>query len=74
MAVGKGKKRQRTDYDESGLQVHPPEDHAAGPTAVAVSMKRSLERMGTARTVRTLLRLNQADWTHKSDPEPKHQS
>ena len=54
-----------------------PEDHAAGPTAVAVSMKRALERMGPTRTARTLLALNQAEgfdcmscaWP---DPEPGH--
>ena len=45
---------QRTDYDESGLEVHDPKDAAAGATAVAVSMKRSLERMGPARTASTV--------------------
>ncbi len=70
-------KRQSTDYDESELKVNPPEDHAAGPTAVAVSMKRALERMGPTRTARTLLKLNQAEgfdcmscaWP---DPDPGH--
>jgi formate dehydrogenase major subunit len=53
------------------------EDHAAGPTAVAVSMKRALERMGPTRTAQTLLKLNQAEgfdcmscaWP---DPDPGH--
>jgi molybdopterin-dependent oxidoreductase alpha subunit len=71
------KKRQTSDYDESGLTVTAQQDHAAGPTAVAVSMKRALERMGPTRTARTLLRLNQAEgfdcmscaWP---DPDPGH--
>ncbi len=69
-------KRQRDDYDESSLRVHEQEHVAAGPTAVAVSMKRALERMGPSRTSQTLLRLNQAEgfdcmscaWP---DPDPK---
>ena len=52
-------------------------DHAAGPTAVAVSMKRAVEQMGVRRAMRTLLRLNQVDgfdcqgcaWP---DPAPGH--
>jgi formate dehydrogenase major subunit len=63
--------------DESGLTVSPPEDHAAGVAAVAVSMRRALHEMGPVRTARTLLRLNQADgfdcmscaWP---DPEHRH--
>ncbi|SDR97484.1 formate dehydrogenase major subunit [Nocardioides scoriae] len=43
------------DIDESDLVVTHPEDHAAGPTAVAVSMKRAIEGMGVRRTARTLL-------------------
>ena len=70
-------RRQTNDYDESQLRVGEPEDHAAGLTAVAVSMKRALERMGPVRTARTLLELNQAEgfdcmscaWP---DPEPGH--
>jgi molybdopterin-dependent oxidoreductase alpha subunit len=70
-------KRQRDDFSESELTVHPQQDHAAGPTAVAVSMKRALERMGPARTARTLAKLNQAEgfdcmscaWP---DPDPGH--
>lgn len=65
------------DIDESELSVSRPEDHAAGPTAVAVSMKRAVEGMGVRRTAQTLLKLNQADgfdcqgcaWP---DPSPDH--
>ena len=65
------------DHDEADLEIRPQEDHAAGPTAVAVSMKRSLEHMGMRRTAETLLRLNQAEgfdcmscaWP---DPDPGH--
>ncbi|MCD2125103.1 FdhF/YdeP family oxidoreductase [Rhodococcus ruber] len=72
-------RRHDRDYDERDLEVDDAEDHAAGPTAVAVSMKRSLERMGPIRTARTLLRLNQAEgfdcmscaWP---DPDPGHRS
>src|SRR6476620_3695195 len=49
------------DYSEADLVVKGQEDHAAGPTAVAVSMKRSLDRMGVKRTAQTLLKLNQAE-------------
>ncbi|MET1006046.1 MAG: molybdopterin-dependent oxidoreductase, partial [Propionibacteriaceae bacterium] len=70
-------KRQTLDYNESDLTVEHQEDHAAGPTAVAVSMKRALERMGPKRTAQTLLKLNQAEgfdcmscaWP---DPDPGH--
>ena len=34
------------DYSEADLEVEHPKDHAAGPTAVAVSMKRALEPDG----------------------------
>ena len=65
------------DIDESELVVGHPEDHAAGPTAVAVSMKRALRGMGVRHTAQTLLKLNQADgfdcqgcaWP---DPAPEH--
>ena len=67
----------RNDIDESSLSVSHPEDHAAGPTAVAVSMKRAVDGMGLRRTAQTLPRLNQADgfdcqgcaWP---DPSPEH--
>ncbi len=70
-------KDEERDYDEADLEVGPPKDHAAGPTAVAVSMKRALEHMGVVRTAETLLQLNQAEgfdcmscaWP---DPEPGH--
>jgi formate dehydrogenase major subunit len=63
--------------DEAGLTVSPPEDHAAGVTAVTVSMRRALQEMGPVRTARTLLRVNQVDgfdcmscaWP---DPEHRH--
>ena len=70
-------KRRTDDPRDSGLEVRSQEDEAAGVTGVAVSLKRSLERMGPARTARTLLKLNQADgfdcmscaWP---DPDPEH--
>jgi len=72
-------KRRKTEVVEQDLRVTPQEDHAAGVTAVAVSMKRSLERMGPLRTSRTLTRLNQTEgfdcpscaWP---DPEPGHRA
>ena len=65
------------DYSEDDLRVGKAKDHAAGPTAVAVSMKRALGHMGVKRTTQTLLRLNQAEgfdcmscaWP---DPDPGH--
>jgi formate dehydrogenase major subunit len=65
------------DYDEADLSIEKPKTHAAGITAVAVSMKRSLERMGPTRTAKSLLKLNQAEgfdcmscaWP---DPDPGH--
>jgi molybdopterin-dependent oxidoreductase alpha subunit len=67
------------DIDEDDLEVHPPKDHAAGVTAVRVSMQRSLSLMGASRTAKTLLKLNQADgfdcvscaWPDP-DPENRH--
>ncbi|NKY30723.1 FdhF/YdeP family oxidoreductase [Nocardia gamkensis] len=49
----------KRDIDESELTVSPPEDQAAGVTAVAVALKRSVEEMGVIRTARTLARVNQ---------------
>jgi molybdopterin-dependent oxidoreductase alpha subunit len=43
------------------LEVHRAKESAAGVTGVAVALKRSVERMGPARSARTLLKLNQAD-------------
>jgi molybdopterin-dependent oxidoreductase alpha subunit len=50
-----------SDIDESDLEIHGQQDHAAGPTAVAVSMKRAVEQMGVRRTTKSLLKLNQTD-------------
>lgn len=49
----------RQDIDESNVVVTHPKDHAAGVKAVAVSMQRAVEQMGTVRTAQTLPRLNQ---------------
>lgn len=65
------------DVDEDDLEVDGTAHAAAGPTAVAVAMKRAVEQMGVTRTARTLLRLNQVDgfdcqgcaWP---DPDPEH--
>ncbi|MFH5207137.1 FdhF/YdeP family oxidoreductase [Antrihabitans spumae] len=50
-----------SDIDESALAVTSPKNKAAGLTAVAVSMRRSLEQMGLLRTSRSLARLNHHD-------------
>jgi formate dehydrogenase major subunit len=50
-----------SDIDESELTVGQAQDHAAGPTAVAVAMKRAVEQMGVRRTSQTLRKLNQVD-------------
>ncbi len=65
------------DIDESELSVGHAKDHAAGPTAVAVTMKRAIEQMGIRRATKSLLKLNQVDgfdcqgcaWP---DPAPEH--
>src|SRR3954452_10125754 len=44
---------------DDALQVGPPQDHAAGPAAVAASMRMSWEQMGAKRTALTLLKVNQ---------------
>jgi molybdopterin-dependent oxidoreductase alpha subunit len=49
----------KRDIDESELTVTPPEEQAAGVTAVTVALKRSVEEMGVIRTARTLARVNQ---------------
>ena len=61
MPLGWNRAAPRDDLDERELHVGEPEDHAAGPTAVAVAMKRAVEQMGPVRTARTLLKLNQVD-------------
>ena len=75
--MAKRRKSPLADIDENEVHVGEPENAAAGVTAVAVSMKRSIESMGLTRTARTLLRLNQVDgfdcqgcaWP---DPDPSH--
>ncbi len=52
-------KKTASDYDEDGLRVGRPEDHAAGATSVMVSAKRSLERAGAVRTGKAWRKLNQ---------------
>ncbi|EME21002.1 FdhF/YdeP family oxidoreductase [Rhodococcus triatomae] len=47
------------DIDESDLVVTGAKDHAAGVKAVAITMQRAVEQMGTVRTAQTLTRLNQ---------------
>ncbi|GAA0531580.1 formate dehydrogenase subunit alpha [Saccharopolyspora subtropica] len=49
------------DIDESALRVGRPGDAAAGVKGVLVSLRRSWEQMGLARTARTLPLLNQRD-------------
>jgi len=69
--------RRTRKHEPPDLEVQRQKEQAAGATAVAVSMKRSLERMGPVRTARTLLKLNQVDgydctscaWP---DPAPGH--
>jgi hypothetical protein len=92
------KKRQTTDYEESGLDVRGQEDHAAGPTAAAYypdtnalvpldstalssnqpAFKSVMVRIVPAGTGGADLGGGQdavgADWAHKSDPDPTHQS
>ncbi|WP_020105877.1 FdhF/YdeP family oxidoreductase [Nocardia sp. 348MFTsu5.1] len=65
------------ERDLANLHIEKPKTHAAGATAVAVSMKRALGHMGPTRTAKTLLKLNQAEgfdcmscaWP---DPDPGH--
>jgi molybdopterin-dependent oxidoreductase alpha subunit len=47
--------------DERHLKVGEPETSAVGVPGVAVSMRYALSEMGTARSVRTLLKVNQTD-------------
>src|ERR1700733_2085195 len=66
--------------DERHLRVGEPETSAVGVPGVAVSMRYALAEMGTARSVRTLLRVNQADgfdcpscaWGDPAAGERKH--
>jgi molybdopterin-dependent oxidoreductase alpha subunit len=71
------RKPPQRDIDERTLDVDPPQQVAAGPKAVAITMKRTIEQMGVRRTTKTLRRLNQVDgfdcqgcaWP---DPDPGH--
>jgi len=49
------------DPEEARLRVTGPADHAAGLTAVRVSMAKALRQMGPVKAARNLLSLNQAD-------------
>ncbi len=77
MPLGWSRNAPTHDVDERELEVGHPKDHAAGPTAVAVAVKRAVEQMGTVRTARTLLKLNQVDGFDNHgcawpDPEAGH--
>jgi formate dehydrogenase major subunit len=69
--------RKSREANEGRLAVSEPDDHAAGVPAIAVALKRSIQRMGPSRSARTLLKLNQAEgfdcmscaWP---DPDPGH--
>ena len=66
--------------DERKLRVGEPETSAVGVPGVAVSVRYALAEMGAARSVRTLLRVNQADgfdcpscaWADPAVGERKH--
>ncbi|WP_138444034.1 FdhF/YdeP family oxidoreductase [Sinomonas susongensis] len=49
------------DIDEGALEVHAPKTDAAGVKAVRVALGRGLAQAGVARTVRSMLRVNQRD-------------
>ncbi|TNC24372.1 FdhF/YdeP family oxidoreductase [Amycolatopsis alkalitolerans] len=49
----------KADIDEAKLEIHKPKQWAAGVPGVAVSLLRSVEQMGTGRTVRALRMVNQ---------------
>ncbi|MFN8053124.1 MAG: FdhF/YdeP family oxidoreductase [Acidimicrobiales bacterium] len=67
------------DIDERDLEVGTPSSAAAGVTAVAVSLRRSIEHMGVTRTARTLNVINQPEgfdcpgcaWP-EADPAHRH--
>ena len=50
-----------SESSEPGLRVSAPKDVAAGPTGVAVTLRRSLDQMGPTRTARTLAVINQPE-------------
>jgi formate dehydrogenase major subunit len=72
-----GRRARETEINEADVEVGQPSHAAAGPKAVAVSLKRAVEHMGVVRSGRTLLKLNQTDgfdcqgcgWP---DPSPEH--
>ncbi|MFF2844005.1 FdhF/YdeP family oxidoreductase [Paenarthrobacter sp. NPDC057981] len=49
------------DINEDDLQIHPPKRAAAGVKAVTVALERGYAQAGVARTVRSMLRVNQRD-------------
>jgi molybdopterin-dependent oxidoreductase alpha subunit len=49
------------DPGEAGLRLSAPKHHAAGIPAVLWTMRHGIGEMGVTRTLRTLLRINQAD-------------
>ncbi|MFJ4208396.1 FdhF/YdeP family oxidoreductase [Paenarthrobacter sp. NPDC089675] len=49
------------DINEDDLQIHPPKRAAAGIKAVTVALERGYSQAGVARTVRSMLRVNQHD-------------
>ena len=53
--------RRSREHDETKIGISEPNDHAAGIPGVAVALKRSVQKMGTKRSARTLLKLNQTD-------------
>ena len=53
--------RRSREHDETKIGISEQNDRAAGIPGVAVALKRSLQRMGTKRSARTLLKLNQTD-------------
>ncbi|MGN6405285.1 MAG: hypothetical protein ACTHL9_12235, partial [Sinomonas sp.] len=52
-------KPQVEDIDEDALEVHVPKTAAAGVKAVTVALERGFAQAGVARTVRSMLRVNQ---------------
>src|SRR5512138_2499896 len=65
------------EIDEGQVDVQRPRKSAAGPEAVAISLRRAVGAMGPVRSARSLLKLNQTDgfdcqgcaWP---DPDPEH--
>ncbi len=67
----------RDHGDDEPQRITAPQEHAAGPPAVAYALKLALEQMGPVRTLKTLSKLNQRDgfdcpgcaW-----PDPEHRT